>query len=624
MEERRGFTIKDLLIRLILIIIFIFLLIWLFPMPDLKPLNYQIFADNIDRMKNVAKSYYTVERLPENINDYKKMTLEEMINQNLILPLMDSNGKYCSTKDSYVKVTKLENEYIIKVNLSCSDKEAYIIEHFGCYDICSDKCKVLESTTTASMVINDRVTKKTVKKTTKTPDVITTKKHSKLYEYEFMKNVCTEKFDKYVCPSGYYLAGSNCIKNGSRVVRVGANKKITNVTSTDTKDAKAVITSDSKKVDANKSTKTVTSTINANKSSSVTDEVLVKTQKVTAAKSYSYDVKGAVGTVKTTYADYITNQTYSVITADKYATAYKWTYVSTRYSNNGAEAFENDNEKLVLVDTYQELTCDTCFTTVTVYKYFRYRKEYTKFTYSCDAYQGYTLYDTNKCRKATGTTKSCPSGYTDSGSGCKKSTTTYSCSKYGSAYKLNEKDKTCTKTITHYSCPAGTEKTNDEKYCTKKVYGCPAGTTSIGSGKCSKTIYSCPTNTSDKTYILIGSICSVKEKKTVYTCPSGTVKTDDERYCVKTTSSTKYTCEDYPGYNLTGKKCIKTTVTPKVTYTCNKGYTLDGTTCYKTENTTDTKVAEKTYKTECNKEYRWSTRTSINGWSYTGNKRLLN
>ena len=83
-------------------------------------------------------------------------------------------------------------------------------------------------------------------------------------------------------------------------------------------------------------------------------------------------------------------------------------------------------------------------------------------------------------------------------------------------------------------------------------------------------------------------------------------------------------CEDYPGYNLTGKKCIKTTVTPKVTYSCNKGYTLDGTTCYKTENTTDTKVAEKTYKTECNKEYRWSTSTSINGWSYTGNKRLLN
>ena len=81
-------------------------------------------------MKNVAKTYYTVERLPENINDYKKMTLKEMIENKLILPLMDSNGNYCSEKDSYVQITKLENEYIIKVYLSCSDKQDYIIEHF--------------------------------------------------------------------------------------------------------------------------------------------------------------------------------------------------------------------------------------------------------------------------------------------------------------------------------------------------------------------------------------------------------------------------------------------------------------------------------------------------------------
>ena len=63
MENKSGLTVKDLLIRLVLIVIFIFLLIWLFPMPDLKPLNNQIFADNIDRMKDVAKSYYTVDGL---------------------------------------------------------------------------------------------------------------------------------------------------------------------------------------------------------------------------------------------------------------------------------------------------------------------------------------------------------------------------------------------------------------------------------------------------------------------------------------------------------------------------------------------------------------------------------
>ena len=127
MEEKRGLTIKDILIRLVLIIVFIVLLILLFPMPDLKPLNNQIFLDNIDRMKDVAKSYYTLERLPENINDSKKMTLREMIDNHYILPLMDSNGNYCDEDDSYVEITKLENEYIIKVNLSCTDKKDYII-----------------------------------------------------------------------------------------------------------------------------------------------------------------------------------------------------------------------------------------------------------------------------------------------------------------------------------------------------------------------------------------------------------------------------------------------------------------------------------------------------------------
>ena len=205
-EERKGLTVKDVLIRLILIIIFIFLLIWLFPMPDLKPLNNQIFLDNVDRMKDVAKSYYTVERLPQDFNTSKQMTLREMIDKHLILPLMDSNGNYCSEDDSYIEVKKTENEYQIKVSLSCSDKKDYIIEHFGCYDICSDKCKALEATTK----------KTTVKKTNE--KVVTTKYSDKLYEYEFVKDVCSQKFDKYVCPSDYYLLGNKCIKNNSKVI----------------------------------------------------------------------------------------------------------------------------------------------------------------------------------------------------------------------------------------------------------------------------------------------------------------------------------------------------------------------------------------------------------------------
>ena len=43
---------------------------------------------------------------------------------------------------SYVEVTKEENEYIMKIYLSCSNMEDYIIVHLGCYDYCDkDVCE---------------------------------------------------------------------------------------------------------------------------------------------------------------------------------------------------------------------------------------------------------------------------------------------------------------------------------------------------------------------------------------------------------------------------------------------------------------------------------------------------
>lgn len=625
MMDNRGFTIKDLLIRLILIIIFIFLLIWLFPMPDLKPLNNQIFLDNVDRMKEVAKSYYTVERLPKEINESKKMTLREMIDEHLILGLTDSNGKECNKDESYIQITKTENEYVIKVYLSCSDRQDYVITHFGCYDICSRECKMLETTTTSAYVYNPTTRgRKTTKRRTTTTffPVLTTTKHAKIYEYQYVKDECKNEFDKYTCKSGYYLEGSKCIKNGSEVVSVNAKEEKTNVTSTDTKNAKAVVTSNSEKVSAKESTTTSYDTINANVSNKLTDKVLIKTQKVTADTIYSYDVKGAIGKETTTYVTYSSYTSYDIITATKYATTSGWEYVSTLYTYDGNKAFVGENEKLVLYSSESVPACDGCGSTVIMYKYFRYKKVTGGYTYSCDKFPGYSLYDGDKCRKAV-STKKCPDGYKDTGSNCSKTSVTYSCSSYGSDYKLDSSKKTCTKTTTSYSCPSGTEKTSDPKYCTRKVYGCPAGTTE-SNGKCSKPVYSCPTNTSDKTYTLAGTKCSVRTKKTVYTCPSGTEVTSDPKVCIKKTSHTKYTCEDYPGYTLNGKKCTKTITTQKTTYKCDSGYTLNGTKCYRTVNKKDVIDAEKSYKVSCDTVYKWSTKTSLDGWSYTGNKRQIN
>lgn len=628
MENNRGLTIKDILIRLILIIIFIFLLIWLFPMPDLKPLNNQIFADNIDRMKEVAKSYYTLERLPKNINDSKKMTLKEMIDNKLILPLMDSNGKYCSEDDSYVEITKLENEYIIKVNLSCTDKQDYIIEHYGCYDICSDTCKNLE-TTSKSGYAKDITT-----------NYKTTKSSSKIYEYQFTKNECTQNFDKYVCPSGYYLVGDTCIKNDSKVVTNPADEKITNVTSTDTKEADIIEDSSTevKPAECKNEETTVTSTIDAGyKKTTYSATEVTTTQKVKANETYSYDVKGAVETSKKITASYNIINNYDIVDADKTYSSYEWQYVSTKVTTEAGLEFVGEDEKLIAAGSWQERECAACAAVVTYYRYFRYKKVVTGTpTYSCDSHPGYTLYDGNKCRKSTGSTKKCPSGYDDTGSECVKYDKFLSCSKYGSDYKLNDSNKTCVKTTTSYNCNGIGETTSDPKYCSKvtKEYTCPSYMEKQGTGSSTVCIdkhdYYCPSNTENKTYTLNGTKCTVQTKKTVKVCSCdkypGSVQSEDKESCIIKNSSTKYSCDKYPDYTLTGDKCVKTTTTQELTYSCDRypGSTLNGMYCVKTESTTDTKKADKYYTTSCNQKYKWSTNTFLEGWTYTGNKREIN
>jgi len=139
-DERRDFsTLKFFLLRLVLVVIFVLLLIWLVPWPDmsgLKPLQEQIFNNNILMMKDAAIPYFTTDRLPKNVGDKVTLTLQEMLDLKLITPFVDKNGNTCDLTGSYVTLEKLEDEYLLKVNLKCSDKEDYILVHLGCYSYC--------------------------------------------------------------------------------------------------------------------------------------------------------------------------------------------------------------------------------------------------------------------------------------------------------------------------------------------------------------------------------------------------------------------------------------------------------------------------------------------------------
>lgn len=155
--DRRGFPFKDFLLKLILIIIFVFLLVWLLPKfitpainksltngnssnqnEQINALASQIFYNNIEKMKEAAISYYTNERLPKEVGQSDTMTLSDMIGKKIITPLVDKNNKAVDVEGSYVKITKTDDEYILKVNLKDSETEDYILVHLGCYDYCKD------------------------------------------------------------------------------------------------------------------------------------------------------------------------------------------------------------------------------------------------------------------------------------------------------------------------------------------------------------------------------------------------------------------------------------------------------------------------------------------------------
>ena len=126
-----------------------------------------IFNINISFIKEAALDYFTNERLPQKVGAKQTITLGKMIEEKLIHKVVDSNGKTCSLTDSYVEVTKFENEYVYKINLSCSDVTDYVLVHKGCYDYCNNNS------------CNNKPTP------TPTPD-------EKEYEYEYKKTkACT-------------------------------------------------------------------------------------------------------------------------------------------------------------------------------------------------------------------------------------------------------------------------------------------------------------------------------------------------------------------------------------------------------------------------------------------------
>ena len=185
-NENSNFSIKNVIIQFLFVALFVFILIWLFPLKsdlnklkgtadnsinnkDLSVLVDRIFNENIIAMKDAAKSYYTTERLPQNVGDKVKMTLGEMLDKKIILPFTDKNGDACDLEASYVEVTKYDTEFLMKVNLKCGEEENYLLVYMGCYDYCSTAvCEKNKSDIKAPVIYSAKTNKPVTAKSTTT------------------------------------------------------------------------------------------------------------------------------------------------------------------------------------------------------------------------------------------------------------------------------------------------------------------------------------------------------------------------------------------------------------------------------------------------------------------------
>lgn len=150
-ENQRGrFPLRDILLKAIVVIIFLVLIIFIItkvtePSKNTtkSSSNYdKVFSENLEAMEKAAYSYFTTDRLPKELGEVNELTLREMINSNLLNAFTDADGNACDVNNSFIRLTKNEDDYTLRVNLECDKKEDYTLTKVGEYDYCEhDICK---------------------------------------------------------------------------------------------------------------------------------------------------------------------------------------------------------------------------------------------------------------------------------------------------------------------------------------------------------------------------------------------------------------------------------------------------------------------------------------------------
>ena len=138
----------------VLITVVIIIICLLYPKKDNTMLTQQTYINNITLMKDAGFEYFSGSRLPQEIGDSERISLDEMLARNLLPEFLDEEGNSCNTTNSYIEATKtLDNEYEMSVYLSCNNKSDYIVTSIS--DVECVDCNVIVNDDTNNTTNNN-------------------------------------------------------------------------------------------------------------------------------------------------------------------------------------------------------------------------------------------------------------------------------------------------------------------------------------------------------------------------------------------------------------------------------------------------------------------------------------
>lgn len=134
MEDERKINWLGLFIKILIVFVFIIIVIWLVSKIVNNNKLSDTFKDNINNMEDVAISYFKEIELPQEKGKSIKVTLEELIEKELIVLVDDNKNNSCDVKKSYSKITRNKKDYKVETTLKCGKEEDTITRTFSFKD----------------------------------------------------------------------------------------------------------------------------------------------------------------------------------------------------------------------------------------------------------------------------------------------------------------------------------------------------------------------------------------------------------------------------------------------------------------------------------------------------------